>query len=585
MVGPSTKPSKRFSIIRSIRIAKPRFQSRTKSRAVNGSFDQSRGKVFRTRIGLMGKKIFWYNPATGIAFRNSCSNMRNADMPNPIQYKIDRFLRGEQLRTIDLFAGCGGFSLGFRTAGFSILGGIEVDPHAMASHSLNFGLGRSQEIFLGEHPLDIVKLDPEDYLRRIGGQQPVQREVDILVGGPPCQAFARIGRAKLREVAKDPNAYQTDKRADLFLEYVRFVDSYRPLAFVMENVPDMMNQNGVNVVANACRTLSKLGYICRYSLLNAAHYGVPQFRERVFIIGYHSSLAIVPEIPAPTHAFDLPLGYLGTRRVAMKPIFDSNRPCPWLAQPKEPSGQLPKAVSCKEAICDLPSIVEHLLDEGMPKGARRLDRCMRYSRREESTYGRLMRTWPGYATSSEVSAHVIRSLPRDYETFARMKPGDQYPEAYEVAVKIFEEKLKQQKRRSGASIEDLHNQLWSGTVPPYDPGKFPNKWWKLDPKKPSKTLTAHIGKDTYSHIHYDSKQARTISVREAARLQSFPDGFIFAGAMNAAFRQIGNAVPPLLALAIANTIHKQLLGASRVGMVSSKPSKKREALSSRMFGP
>src|SRR5262245_21518233 len=100
-------------------------------------------------------------------------------------------------------------------------------------------------------------------------------------------------------------------------------------------------------------------------------------------------------------------------------------------------------------------------------------------------------------------------------------------------------------------------------VPPYDPEKFPNKWWKLDPLKPSRTLTAHMGKDTYSHIHYDSNQRRTISVREAARLQSFPDGFVFAGAMNAAFRQIGNAVPPLLALAVAKILMSQLNQSAR----------------------
>jgi DNA (cytosine-5)-methyltransferase 1 len=88
-------------------------------------------------------------------------------------------------------------------------------------------------------------------------------------------------------------------------------------------------------------------------------------------------------------------------------------------------------------------------------------------------------------------------------------------------------------------------------VPPYDPTKFPNRWWKLGANSPVRTLTAHIGKDTYTHIHYDSEQARVITVREAARLQSFPDGFKFAGTMNPAFRQIGNAVPPLLARAIA----------------------------------
>ena len=80
----------------------------------------------------------------------------------------------------------------------------------------------------------------------------------------------------------------------------------------------------------------------------------------------------------------------------------------------------------------------------------------------------------------------------------------------------------------------------------------------MEPDLPARTLMAHLGKDSYSHIHHDSTQARTISVREAARLQSFPDGFVFSGTMNPAFRQIGNAVPPLLAKAIAQTMHETL---------------------------
>ena len=97
-------------------------------------------------------------------------------------------------------------------------------------------------------------------------------------------------------------------------------------------------------------------------------------------------------------------------------------------------------------------------------------------------------------------------------------------------------------------------------VPPYDPGKFPNKWRKMEPDQPARTLMAHLGKDSYSHIHYDSDQARVITVREAARLQSFPDGFRFCGTMNPAFRQIGNAVPPLLAYAIAQQMLTQIRG-------------------------
>lgn len=98
-------------------------------------------------------------------------------------------------------------------------------------------------------------------------------------------------------------------------------------------------------------------------------------------------------------------------------------------------------------------------------------------------------------------------------------------------------------------------------VPPYRLDSFPNRWWKLRADFPVRTLMAHLGKDCYSHIHYDNGQGRTISVREAARLQSFPDGFVFCGTMNPALRQIGNAVPPLMAYAMAMTIKESLLEA------------------------
>lgn len=95
-------------------------------------------------------------------------------------------------------------------------------------------------------------------------------------------------------------------------------------------------------------------------------------------------------------------------------------------------------------------------------------------------------------------------------------------------------------------------------VPPYDTEKFPNKWCKLDGDAPARTLLAHLGHDSYTHIHPDSEQARTITVREAARLQSFPDGFVFYEAMNPAFRMIGNAVPPLMALQLARHLLAEL---------------------------
>ena len=106
-------------------------------------------------------------------------------------------------------------------------------------------------------------------------------------------------------------------------------------------------------------------------------------------------------------------------------------------------------------------------------------------------------------------------------------------------------------RRTQLIRSSAYDAVWLACLPPYDVGKFPNKWRKMCPDAPARTLMAHLGKDSYSHIHYDSQQARTISVREAARLQSFPDGFVFRGTMNPAFRQIGNAVPPLMAKALA----------------------------------
>jgi len=118
---------------------------------------------------------------------------------------------------------------------------------------------------------------------------------------------------------------------------------------------------------------------------------------------------------------------------------------------------------------------------------------------------------------------------------------------------MFQERLSVARARGEELADDSseYKALKDSIVPPYDASKFPNKWRKMWRDQPARTLMAHLGKDGYSHIHYDSNQARTISVREAARLQSFPDGFRFSGTMNPAFKQIGNAVPPLLAKALA----------------------------------
>jgi DNA (cytosine-5)-methyltransferase 1 len=328
----------------------------------------------------------------------------------------------------------------------------------------------------------------------------------------------------------------------------------------MENVPDVLNYGGHNVAEEVCETLNSYGYASGYTLLNAAHFGVPQMRERMILFAFAKELGVPVDFPHSTHRLQLPRGYQNSRDVALRTLrlarsrqiaFTDNS---YFVSQQSGDLVLKSAVTAREAIGDLPPIKEHL-NGRMPRGVRRFVESVPYPDGAKlSPFARLMREWPGFsANPAGLFDHVIRSLPRDYPIFRRMNPGDQYPEAHKLALRLFEEKLAELAKRGirhdpGSA---RFRQLQASIVPPYDPGKFPNKWRKIEADGPARTLMAHIGKDTYSHIHYDSLQARTISVREAARLQSFPDGFIFEGAMNAAFRQIGNAVPPLLAYHLA----------------------------------
>lgn len=458
---------------------------------------------------------------------------------------------------LDLFSGCGGLSLGFHAAGFNIAAAIECNKEAARSHGANFHPGNPAH----SQARDITETHPQDFTTALN-LGPATAAFDVIVGGPPCQAFARVGRSKLREVADHPEAYRHDPRARLYINYLDYVDACMPLAVVMENVPDMLNHGGHNIAEEVAEVLSSRGYVCRYTLLNAVHYGVPQMRERMFLIAIHREITDAVVFPDATHACDLPTGYEGTRSCALKLLAgksSSYSPTP-VAQ-----ASLPPAVTAKLALQDLPVIdARKMLASGeLKRGARRFDHPVPWKGEKKlSPYGESMRTWPGFAGTEVIFDHVIRYLPRDYEIFARLRPGNQYPEAFKMAEAMFEETIQRAELTGGKRIKTGSSEwknLRERIVPPYDPGKFPNKWRKMEADAPSRTLLAHLGKDSYSHIHYDNRQARTISVREAARLQSFPDGFVFCGTMNPAFQQIGNAVPPLLAKAIAETLLQQLV--------------------------
>jgi DNA (cytosine-5)-methyltransferase 1 len=471
--------------------------------------------------------------------------------------KLRRIRAGGHIRVLDLFAGCGGLSLGFQKAGFAISASVENDPIAARTHARNF----FKEEQIHAHAIDITSIEPDQLTQFPSFDQTTDLAIDVLIGGPPCQAFARVGRAKLREIALHPAAFQIDPRANLYLRYLHFVKALRPLAVLMENVPDVLNFGGHNIPEEVSEFLNELGYECRYTILNSAFFGVPQMRERMFLLAYHRILEQIPEFPGPSHHVELPRGYEGSRQVALKYLRcrDLLSPSPHFVEPISPSPLLPPAVTAAEALADLPPITVHL--EGrLKRGLKRVDEITPYGPKTPSPYARIMRKWPGFEGRGAIG-HVIRYLPRDYPIFRRMNPGDEYPAAKRHAEELLREEI-ERLAANGISIHEgteEYASLRKRIVPGYDAGKFPNKWRKMEAAKPARTLMAHLGKDGYSHIHYDSAQARTISVREAARLQSFPDGFVFEGTMNPAFRQIGNAVPPLMAYAIASRMKEVLI--------------------------
>lgn len=451
---------------------------------------------------------------------------------------------------LDLFAGAGGMSLGLHAAGGKCIGAIELDQAAIDTFRATFG--ESDVVTLGgPEDGDVNRVPVPDLLSAVG-ESPM-----IVCGGPPCQGFSRIGRAKqaslLGEVDRIRQGGVRDPGRNLLYQYfLAVIRAARPMAFIMENVPGMREHLGNDFARRISREAHYLGYNVRYFLLNAAFYGVPQHRWRLFFVGYRSDLGhnAVPTPPTRTHAG--PVSNLGS------------------ALPEDPwmIGDVPQVeaplplVSVRDAIGDLPRLKGHLGEDGRPPDNERLP-----IRGEPSEYVQLLRSWPGLTAPREVSDNWYRFTPRDFPIFRLMAQGDRYPEALEVAHALLRDRLSSlddPPRPGTAEYEELKSEV----VPPYRNDAFHDKWQKLVADEPSWTLTAHLSKDTYSHIHFDSRQARTISVREAARLQSFPDGVEFVGRnQGAKFRQIGNAVPPLLARAIGEHVFNELdqLGAFRAG--------------------
>ena len=370
-------------------------------------------------------------------------------------------------------------SLGFQMAGYHVGLGLDFDSLACETHAYNFD-NRCEVV-------DITSIeDPSAYVQQHG-----VNSVDVLIGGPPCQGFSRVGRGKMRRLKNDPS-YIHDPRNQLYLHFLRFIETLHPAYFVIENVPDMRYyEDGQGLlIDNLFNELGKMkpSYSAEWRILLAADYGVPQLRHRLFIVGNRLGLPV--NWPEHTH-------------------------------------QEERYVTVWDAISDLPIVdIKH-----------RADVIPYASRTPLTEYQELMRRGSG----NELYNHQTRWHNQDdLRAFELLPEGGRYID------------LPDELRRYDSKQHPDQRNKW-----------FRDRYRKLIRNQPSWTVEAHIGKDTYRHIYPsragEPEPPRTVSVREAARLQSFPDNFRFRGPFTQQFRQVGNAVPPLLALALAKAIRNDVM--------------------------
>ena len=390
---------------------------------------------------------------------------------------------------IDLFAGCGGLSEGFYKQNFNALAHVEINPVAcktLRTRMKHYGYENADESVL---ELDITS---EDVLERIENAVKGQ-EVDIIIGGPPCQAYSSLGRAK------DENAMQDDPRNYLFESYVKVLNKYLPKFFVFENVTGMLTAkiNGEHIVNKIVEALSenyKVKFDPKINVLNSANYGVPQIRKRVIIIGVRKDIDIEPEEM-----------YAGITKTHYDPEM-----C------EDERNELIKYVTVREAIEELPAVRPGEGEQEIQFVSKKNNEFLKRIASNENI----------------LRDHVARNHnDKDIERYIAMSSNHW----------SFQELLEKRPDLNHEKQRVFGN---SNTV----------QWWDL----PSKTIIAHLYKDGNQFIHPDSAQGRTFTVREAARIQSFPDDFVFEGPRTEQFKQIGNAVPPLLAEAIAKCIKNKL---------------------------
>jgi len=371
-----------------------------------------------------------------------------------------------KIAALDLFAGAGGLSQGMLEAGIAVKGAVDFWKPAVETHAKN-------HTSIKCITADLTKTSPEELFNELGLSKD---DIDIIVGGPPCQGFSTVG-----------NRNVVDPKNQLFLRFVDIVEYAKPPAFVMENVKGILSMKSVRgnkVSDEVVSGFSKLGYSVSFKLLNAANFGTPQIRERVFFVGIEKSLKKQPTFPKITHS-------------EYQTDLHGNRYFP--------------LITCWDALSDLPP-----LEAG--EGAEE----MGYTQEPKNDYQRNRRKDSSKLFNHSAPKHSKKVIDR----ISKIPPGGNY-----------------------------------SSLPPEEQNisGYPNIYGRLIADAPAGTIIGNCGCVSAPGRFVHPFKNRGITVREAARLQSFPDKFRFFGSNRDQYLQVGNAVPVMLAKAVTTEVSSVLL--------------------------
>ena len=411
----------------------------------------------------------------------------------------------KKLTYIDLFAGAGGLSEGFLRNGYTPIAHVEMNKFAcetlktrVAYHHLktNGGFGAyikylKKEISRDELWNKVPKSEMESVIQSEISSKTIKdifetidsrikgKKVDVIIGGPPCQAYSIVGRAR------DPKGMSEDPRNHLYKFYVKFLEKYRPKMFVFENVPGILSAKNGEYFSKIKKAIEAAGYNFEHETLNAKHFNVIQDRKRVIIIGWRNDFNYsYPKFTKFLHEYTIK----------------------------------------KDLFSDLRSI-----QQGTGSDFEKYHK--------ESTE---------YLKKSKIRNGL------NIVTQHKARPNNENDlEIYKIAINKM---IDEEKRLNYIDLPQRLKKHKNETV-------FTNRFQVINPNSCSHTVVAHISGDGHYYIYPDKKQIRSISIREAARIQSFPDDYYFEGGQTASFKQIGNAVPPLMAAGIAKKIKEQILNA------------------------